>query len=173
MIFKRSNVLLLVSFLLSLLAFTPLSAQTENDHEAKKDEKFDASKEIMGHVADSHEWHFFGISGHHFTLPLPVIVYVQGEGMKVFSSSVFEDWHVSEVNPKLQISNSHAGLHLERGMKEKLISDNGSKVYDFSITKNVLSMIIGVILLLYIMTAVAKKYKKNGTMTAPTGSRMP
>src|SRR5690606_38893246 len=37
------------------------------------------------------------------------------------------------------------------------------------ITKNVLSMLISVVLLLWIMTSVAKKYKKNGVMKAPSG----
>ena len=54
-------------------------------------------------------------------------------------------------------------------MKEKIISEDGAKIIDLSITKNVLSMIISVVLLLTIMLNVAKKYKKNGAMVAPSG----
>src|SRR5690606_3565475 len=57
-------------------------------------------------------------------------------------------------------------------MKEKIVAVNpveGQNIIDFSITKNVLSMIISVVLLLWIMLSIAGKYKKNGAMKAPTG----
>ena len=51
----------------------------------------------------------------------------------------------------------------------KIEAEDGSKVYDFSLTKNVISMFISLILLWFIMTGIAKKYKKGGSNTAPTG----
>jgi F-type H+-transporting ATPase subunit a len=55
-------------------------------------------------------------------------------------------------------------------IKEKVIADDGSKVYDLSITKNILSMLTGVVLLLWMMTSVAKKYSaNNGAVAAPKG----
>jgi F-type H+-transporting ATPase subunit a len=51
----------------------------------------------------------------------------------------------------------------------KIESVDGSKFYDFSITKNVVSMILSIIILLVLMIGVANKYKKNGTNTAPSG----
>jgi F-type H+-transporting ATPase subunit a len=138
--------------------------------EAAESKKFNASEVIFGHVGDSHEWHFFTAGHTHVTLPLSVIAYSAETGLKVFSSSNFGHFHHGIVNGKAgQVSESYEGMHLERGMTEKLVADNGSKIYDFSITKNVLSMLISVVLLLWIMLSVAAKYKKRGTMVAPTG----
>jgi F-type H+-transporting ATPase subunit a len=54
-------------------------------------------------------------------------------------------------------------------VKGKIIALDGSKVYDLSITKNVLSMLISLALLWFLLTGIAKKYKKNGINKAPTG----
>src|SRR5436305_6392716 len=44
------------------------------------------------------------------------------------------------------------------------------KVYDFSLTRNATQMLISVLLLIWLMTGVAKKYGKGqGVKTAPTG----
>ncbi len=144
--------------------------EAEGHGEAAESKKFNASEVIFGHVGDSHEWHFFTAGHTHATLPLPVIAYSEAKGLQVFSSSKFGHFHHGVVGGKPgQVSESYEGMHLERGMTEKLVADDGSKVYDFSITKNVLSMLISVGLLLWIMLSVAAKYKKNGVMTAPKG----
>ncbi|MFM7765841.1 MAG: hypothetical protein ACKO6I_09295, partial [Sphingomonadales bacterium] len=54
----------------------------ENTH---SEEKMDAGKLIMEHISDSHDWHLWG----HTSIPLPVIVYAQSQGVLVFSSSRF------------------------------------------------------------------------------------
>jgi F-type H+-transporting ATPase subunit a len=161
---------LIVVFSLIIMAFGPVpKAHAAEEAAPASEEKkgFNATEVIFGHIADSHEWHLFDLNGSPVAFPLPVIVYGPS-GLQVFSASHFEEWHES-ADGKLQISNSYNGMHLEKGMKEKLVADDGSRIYDLSLTKNVVSMIIGVILLLWIMTAAAKKYKANGTMTAPSG----
>jgi F-type H+-transporting ATPase subunit a len=47
--------------------------------------------------------------------------------------------------------------------------DASVKVYDFSMTKNVVQMLLAVITLVLIMTSVAKKYAANGANKAPSG----
>lgn len=124
----------------------------------EKKKGFDASEVIFGHIGDSHYWHFFDLNDHPVAIPLPVIIYHPEKGLEFFSASRFDHGHAS-----------YNGYHLEHGMKEKIVSEDGAKIVDFSITKNVLSMLISVVLLLWIMTSVAKKYKKNGVMKAPSG----
>ena len=124
---------------------------------------------VFGHVSDSHEWHLFSLknadgSEKPVAFPLPMIIYQPGIGLKVFSSSHFEEWHKDADGKKL--SNEYEGLYIEKVMKEKVLAVDGSKVYDFSVTKNVLSMLFGVVILLWVMTSAAKKYKAN---TAPKG----
>jgi F-type H+-transporting ATPase subunit a len=125
-------------------------------HEEKKG--FNASEVIFGHIGDSHYWHLFDVDGHPVSLSLPVIIWHPEKGVSTFSASKFEHGHAS-----------YEGYSLTHGMKEKIVSEDGASIIDFSITKNVLSMMISVVLLLWIMLSVAAKYKKNGVMKAPTG----
>ena len=50
------------------------------------DEEFVAGTFIIHHIADAHDIHLFG----DVHIPLPVILYIEGEGLKVFMSSAFE-----------------------------------------------------------------------------------
>lgn len=141
------------------------TTEAEGGHEAHKEE-LNITEVVFGHVSDAHEWHFFELGTTPVAIPLPVILYSPTRGLLVFSAHHFEEWHRSGTQ---MISNSHEGYHLEKEMKEKVIADDGSVVYDFSITKNVVSMMISVILLLWIMLKVAGKYKQSGATKAPTG----
>lgn len=125
----------------------------------EKKEGFDANKVIFGHILDAHEFHFFEYKGsdgeeHHVTLPLPVILYSPQRGFSVFMSSAF---HHGE--------HEHDGYRME---KEKIVSVNPAvTVYDFSLTRNVVQMLIALVVLIWIMLGVAAKYK--GGVKAPTG----
>ena len=164
---RRSYSLLILAFAL-FFAVKPAIAQHEEGHENAAHEAahggheekkgFNASEVIFGHIGDSHYWHLFDINGEPVSLSLPVIIYHPEKGISVFSASKFHHGH-----------ESYEGYHIEKGMKEKIVSEDGASIIDFSITKNVLSMIISVVLLLWIMLSVAAKYKKNGTMVAPSG----
>jgi len=153
---------------------------TAEHAEGEKKEKINITELVFGHVGDSHEWHLFslkGEGGHEkpVAMPLPMILYVSAgdhAGLHFMSSGHFEEWEAEEGGRKA--SNEHDGFYIEKNMKEKvfLFDDKGkpeaerTKVYDFSITKNVLSMMISVVLLLWLVTSAAKKYKSN---TAPKG----
>lgn len=137
----------------------------EATHEAHGEEKkgFNASEVIFGHIRDSHYWHLFDWNGHPVSLSLPVIIYDNINGLSMFSASKFHHGHEAYNGYQIDPTNK---------MKEKIVPVNpveGQSLIDFSITKNVLSMIISAILLLWIMLSIAGKYKKRGTMTAPTG----
>jgi F-type H+-transporting ATPase subunit a len=171
----RSVRLLLV--FLSLFTANVLYAQHEpagEGHEATheaaagEEKKLDVAAEMFGHVGDAHTWHITGP----VAVPLPVIAYTPTLGLQVFSSSVFgHHFHkaIGVSGQEIERSESANGFHLERGIKEKLIADDGSKVYDFSITKNVLAMLLSIAILLWIMMSIGKKYKNQGATTAPSG----
>ncbi len=154
-------------------AETPEAATTEapkageEAHAEGEKKGINLTELIFGHIGDSHEWHFFNIGEKAIAIPLPVIVYSEVNGLSVFSAHEFGECE-EEVNG-IKRSKSYNGLHLEKGMKEKVVADDGSKVYDLSITKNVVSMLISVILLLWIGFSVAKKYKEGGSTKAPKG----
>ena len=142
------------------------SAHTaEVEHHESKEEGLDPAKIIMDHIKDAHEFHFFTIENKenkhesfHATIPLPIILYIPGKGLKMFSSSKF----------------GHEGELAFEGYKfneaKEIIAEDGSVVYDFSITKNVVQMIIALLVLVLLLTSVAKKYKTGaGVKSAPKG----
>ncbi len=139
-------------------------------HQETEKKGLNVSELIFSHVGDSHSWHLFNLGEKHISIPLPVILYSPENGLSVFSSSHFGHFHEHNVDGKtIGKSESYNGYYIERGIKEKILAENGSKVYDFSITKNILCMFLSIALLLLLMTAAGKKAGKTGATTAPKG----
>lgn len=130
--------------ILSLPVFAQEHAAVE--HEASKEGSFNPADMILHHIGDSHEWHWFSTDNSHFTTFLPIIAYRPGRGLTVFSSE-----HLAE-------GETHDGLKLEH---EHLVTEDGSKVYDFSLTKNAFALLLSSLMMLVVFTVVASGYKKN------------
>ncbi|MEJ7609697.1 MAG: F0F1 ATP synthase subunit A [Ferruginibacter sp.] len=129
---------------------------TPEKHE-KGHEKLDPARIIMDHIKDAHEFHFFTAGDFHATIPLPIILYSPTKGLTAFSSSRFG--HEGEL--------AHEGYQLKEG---NIVATDGSVVYDFSLTKNVVQMILALTVLVLLMTGIAKKYKQGlGVTSAPKG----
>lgn len=167
--------------------------QHEDVHAEKADEKggaFNANEVIFGHVMDAHQFHFFSWKGsegeqHHAIIPLPVLLYEPGRGLSLFSSAKFH--HGEEAyNGYRVVTESYRENLKEKGMEDdqiRLLQDeqivavdnNGTpipniKVYDFSITRNVVQMFIALTILVLLMTSIAKKYRTGqGLTSAPKG----
>lgn len=139
------------SIILTLFSFHANAAETK---ETKG--KLNISEEIFSHIQDAHEWHIFSMGDFHATIPLPVIIYSPTQGFSTFMSSRFEHGH-AEYN----------GYRLAEGSKIEAV--DGSKLYDVSLTKNVMAMFMAVILILIVFLKVSKKYKTNGVEKAPSG----
>lgn len=176
---------LLVAVFSILMVFFYNASQAQPD-EPKETKKMDPAKIIMEHVSDGHEYHFFTLGDHPVTIPLPVIVYTEAKGITAFMSSAFEhgettyeglilleDRFIEE--HKLNEVKDAKGQPLFQAGKIYAVGADGLpiadiKVYDFSITRNVVQIFISVLLLLWIMLSVAKKYKNGqGVKTAPSG----
>lgn len=141
-------------------------AAAEAPHDGHE-KKLNVKEVIFGHIRDAHDWHIFTIGDFHATLPLPVILYSASNGLDIFMSSRFEHGHAEYKGYRLISEHDvEADKNLVKG---KVVATDGSKVYDFSITKNVFSMLISLALLWFLMTGIAKKYKNNGTHKAPKG----
>jgi F-type H+-transporting ATPase subunit a len=129
---------------------------------SKHDEVFDPTESILSHIADSHYWHLWG----DVSMPLPMIIYTD-KGTEFFSSSVFhhgEDAYQGKyytyklINDKVRVVNEAGDVDKEASYR----------IYDFSITKNVVSLWISGILLLIIFISVASAYKRRAGK-APKG----
>ena len=170
----------------SLLISLPSFAK-EGDDEKKK--SFNAQEVIFGHILDAHEFHFFDIiksDGTHkpVGIPLPVILYSPQKGFDVFMSSKFHHGEHDHDGYRL-LTEEHIEKLKEEGVDVKKEGLNPGKivpvgadgkidasvsVYDFSLTRNVVQMILSLALLVWIMISIANKYKKgHGVKTAPTG----
>lgn len=176
MISKRFKCLLVAVFsIISLSVFNRALAQEHGgkdtlpgataDYEVEHAEgKFDPAKTIMEHIQDGHEFHFFTLGGFNAVIPLPVILYSPQKGMDVFMSSKFDHGHAA-----------YNGYRIEEGkivaVKEDGHSvDESVSIYDISITRNVVQMIIALLILVLLMTGIAKKYKSGqGRTSAPKG----
>lgn len=121
--------------------------------------KFNPGKMILDHIGDEHGWHLFG----HTTLPLPVIVYNSERGLSMFSSSKFDHGHKAYGGYMLHdgdvVAVNEAG---ELDAHGATINEAATKAtYDLSITKNVVSMWISIVLLLIIFISVANAYTRR------------
>lgn len=152
----------LVSFLtIALFLFSGFSfAQDHTEKEAEG--KFNPGDLIIEHVSDNHSYHLFDWKGHAVAIPLPVIVYSEGKGVSVFSSARFEHGEAAYEGYRLE-DNKIVAANEDGSVNEEV------KVLDFSMTRNVVQMLLALIVLMWILISAANKYKKNGTTAAPSG----
>ncbi len=178
--------------------FTPVFAQHDpqdppaaehpegEEKEAHKKGGFNATEVIFGHVLNAHEFHFLDIVGddgekHPVSIPLPIILYSPQKGFTSFMSSKFEHGH-KEHNGYIILTEHKI---TELGLDPKVynpqdivaVDENGKldasvKVYDLSLTRNVVQMLIALIIFTWIMLRIAKRYKSGvGVTSAPKGSQ--
>lgn len=150
------NKMKVISKLVLIVLFVGFSQASFASEAADSSKAFNASEVILHHVLDDHVWHFF--DGHYGTLYLPVIVYSSERGLESFSSRNFYDEHHTIVE--------YNGYKLDHN--HIYLTDSGKAFFDLSITKNVAMLFINATLLLVILTAVARGYKKNAGK-APKG----
>ncbi|MBS4044269.1 MAG: F0F1 ATP synthase subunit A [Chitinophagaceae bacterium] len=173
----------LLTFGLVVLFISNTSLANETKHE---EEKINPAKIIIEHVSDAHDFHFFNINEKPVTIPLPVILYNPEKGLSCFMSSAFHHGHEAHDGYMLYTEHFAKEHHLEdvKDAKGQLLYKEGqiytvgadglpdlnSKVYDLSLTKNVVQNILSMILLVWLMIGVAKHYKNGqGVKTAPKG----
>jgi len=160
--------------------------KTEQAHKEKEGAKLNPGQLLMEHILDAHEFHFLTIGVHHVTIPLPVILYSPQRGLTAFFSSKFHHGSESHNGYRMIDETYLENLEKEQGVdvKKEAMSvalgkiipvtednkwDRSVKSYDLSMTRNVVQMFLGLILLVWILLSVAAKYKKHGAMKAPSG----
>jgi F-type H+-transporting ATPase subunit a len=136
--------------------------------EEEKKAKVDAF--IEHHLQDSHDFTFFSDEkeGKHYGFPLPVILW--DSGLQIFSSSKLHHGEaVAEVNGnfyKLYHGKIYKTDATGTVNYDEHHHSTNVKPLDFSITKNVISMLVVAAMLLFMFTSLAKSYKRG---PVPTG----
>ncbi|HEY4966152.1 MAG TPA: F0F1 ATP synthase subunit A [Puia sp.] len=182
----RFKSLLVAGFsVLLLFFFTPAVAQEDS---AQKDGKktFDAKEIIFGHVLNSHDFHiidFIGENGakHPVSIPLPVILYSKQRGLESFMSSRFHHGEENYRNYMLLTDEKIRDLKLDPtkynaqdivAINEVGKIDPAVRIYDISLTRNVVQMFISLGLFIWVMLSIAKSYRSGqGVKSAPKGSQ--
>jgi F-type H+-transporting ATPase subunit a len=137
------------------------------------------SKVILEHVGDGHEFHFWTFNNKPAAIPLPVILYSPQRGWTSFMFSRLEHGEVTYAKYRVLTDEYIEKNKLDEKVylpgKIVAVDDAGNldpsvKVYDLSLGRNAVQMLISVILLIWIMTSVAGKYRKGqGVTSAPRG----
>jgi len=116
------------------------------DTQKPKEEAFNPTPHILHHIADSYEWHLWG----NVSIPLPVILYSEGS-WDVFMSSSF----------------NHGKSKVEKGDRiykiehHHIVEENNVDFINLSVTKNVASMLLSVIILFFILMRTTRGYKNK------------
>ena len=153
-------------------------------------EKFNPGPFIVEHVIDDYGWHITGSGDKSVSIPLPVILFDNGKPV-VFMSSKFHHGHNAykgyalgftpetkrtivklkgnaEYTGPVEILAESLGVDNEEQMAQLI--DAEASIIDISITKNVCSLIISIIILLWLFLKVAKQYKQRENK-APHGAQ--
>lgn len=152
-------------------------------------EKFNPGPFIVEHVIDDYGWHITGSGEKSVSIPLPVILFDNGKPV-VFMSGKFHHGHCAYKGYALgftpdtkrtivklkdaDFTGEISALAETKGIKSpeqmaELINEDAS-IIDISITKNVCSLIISIIILLWLFLKVAKQYKQRENK-APHGAQ--
>lgn len=163
--------------------------QNQQSEEEGHTEEFDANEVIFGHVLDAHQFHFFSYKGsdgklHNVGINLPVVLYSPQKGLSVFGSGKFHHGEyvhngyllVTPYWKESLLKRGYSKKEVEKFRNESIVAvDENSmplkdvQVYDFSLTRNVVQMIIALTLLTWILLSVAKRYRERGAGVAPKG----
>jgi F-type H+-transporting ATPase subunit a len=171
MVSIRIKSLLVLCFSLLTLAFSGNAFANEkvDGHEAKTEgheaKAFNVTETILEHIKDDHSWHLWGET----SLALPVILYTP-KGFEVFSSAKFMNEHHEHIAYKGNFDYKIMEGKVKIVDATEAVDVEASKaLWDFSITKNVASLFISVLILLIVLLTAASAYKKTGVTSAPKG----
>jgi F-type H+-transporting ATPase subunit a len=182
---KNNTIKSVLFAILTLVYVGSINAETsheadvnhEETHEVTSEEEgYDPIPVIMHHIADAHDWHFFDYNGHSYSMPLPIILWTEN-GLVTFMSSAFHHddagHHIVEKNGMNFVKVHEKIYQLEAGAEQAEFDEahhisNGVRPIDLSITKNIFSMLMSVLIILFVFLKTAGHYAKNGAV-APKG----
>tara|TARA_B100001115_G_scaffold91848_1_gene67549 strand:+ start:1358 stop:2380 length:1023 start_codon:yes stop_codon:yes gene_type:complete len=144
-----------ISFVLTM--FLAANNLVAGDVSKDKGGLYNPVPDIMHHISDSYEWHITGKGKTSVTIPLPIILYVDGT-VDIFMSSSFKHGK-SDV-----ICGDHVYYVDDHG---HISERSGLPIINMSITKNVAYMLISFVVLLLIFLFSGRSAKQ--TKGSPKG----
>ncbi len=158
---RMSRKYLIINFVF-LVSFLTNPTILFADDNAEGDGSFNPTDMIVHHIKDDYGWHLYDYEDdngeeHSVSISLPIILYTYegslGNGtLDIFMSN---DFHHGEED----VQKGENTYRLDHGHITEL---GGKKILDFSITKNVASMMLSVLILFLVFFSIAGAYKKRG-----------
>ena len=136
---------IIFTIVISVFSSLNILAEEHMNH-GDKDIKTEIKETIAHHLMDSHDF----ILTHDISFSLPIILYTDGN-LDIFSSSNFHHGTTPYTVNGRTYSLNHGHI----------VEASGLNTIDFSITKNVVFIIIVFLMMLIMFTRMAKSYKKN------------
>ncbi|MCT1532923.1 F0F1 ATP synthase subunit A [Sphingobacterium daejeonense] len=170
MVSLKKVLLLFAVILFTVNPFRSVAEEAQSHGETSSAEEINAH--IQHHLKDDYYFNFFTNSktGKSFGFPLPVIL-IDG-GLKVFSSAEFDHGNKVVEKDGNYYKLYHSKIYKTDAAGTITYDDKhhptNAKPWDFSITKNVLGLILAALLLFIAFTSLAKTYK-NGPNVVPKG----
>ncbi|MFZ4398476.1 MAG: F0F1 ATP synthase subunit A [Bacteroidales bacterium] len=164
--FKTYNNKIVRITLLIMLLFVASQSAIANEEKAHS-EKFNAGEMIIEHISDSYEWHIMTIGETHVSIPLPVIIIYEGNIIS-FCSSKFHHGKESYNGFRIAEEGNNKGKIVHVSIINGQEIEDEKLPLDFSITKTVLSLFIGIFLLVFIFLSISHSYRKRG-VASPKG----
>ena len=178
--------LLVAGFSVFLLFFFHTATAQADSAQKEVKKGFNAKEIIFGHVLNSHDFHiidFVNDDGekHPVSIPLPVILYSKQRGLDAFMSSRFHHGEENYRNYMMLTDQKIEELKLDptKYNAQDIVALNGNgtidvavRIFDISLTRNVVQMFISLGLFVWVMLAIANRYKTGqGVVSAPKGSQ--
>ena len=144
-------------FLVSLFPLQGFASANEAE-----EEPFQINKLIDEHINDSHDFHVMDFNHHAYAIPLPVILWTDN-GLVVFMSSAFEHDNEGKVVVERggqKFVRHHEDIYYANAENTVSLDEKGqvtnARPLNFSITKNVFSMLLASELLLCLFISMAR-----------------
>ncbi|GAA4268709.1 F0F1 ATP synthase subunit A [Hyunsoonleella aestuarii] len=162
-----------ITLLLLLLTFVSYGKEDKQHSESGSDLRTEIKEYVQHHLLDSYDFNLFSYENgeKHFGFSLPVILW--DNGLKVFSSSKFHHGEtIAEVggdyyklyHNKVYKTDANGTINYDAEHHP-----TNAKPLDFSITKNVVLIMIVFAIMFFMFSRMAKSYKKNNGMPKGMG----
>lgn len=154
---KVKTLFLTLTFTL-FFAINSFSESPPSNTEGERDIRSEYSDFKNHHLLDNHSFKLFkyksGEDTKYISFPLPVILYIDGSFDVFMSSKLYDNYHHPipfEINGRTYQIDDH----------DHIVESSGLHLVDFSITKNVVFILLAFLLMFLMFSKMAKSYKNN------------
>ena len=173
--------LTLVFFLFSIAIFAnddrkTIDEKTLHTEKTKEQREKEVEEYISHHLLDSHDFSLFSYTsdeGEHIYVGFPLPVILWDDGLTIFMSSKFHHGETVAKSGENYYKLDHGKIYKTDAAGTIIFDEahhaTNTKPLDFSITKNVFTVMMVGLLMFFMFSRMARAYKKNESMPKGMG----